>query len=228
MSSIKHFLSGSIAFLLVACVRKIEVSPPKGSELFPVTIGLYRIYEVWDTTFTTTDTIFKHYFVYEKLTGTEKDINGRTLYRLERYESPTYPGNFTFRELWTLYKSTTHAERREGNTRYVVLEFPVELNKSWDGNRFNDFDPEFYRYVNVDTTVTIQQNTFQNCVMVLQRHVEGSILQEIHTYELYAPEVGMIKRYDRMLLWDYDGNNRILSTDSYMTRIELVDYGVVP
>jgi len=211
---------------MISCVRKGEVAVLMGYDYFPQDSGMVKIFEVWDTTFTTTDTVVNHYFRKEVYLGWDYDLLGRPLQRVEIYQSDSLTGTYQYRYLWTTYRDREHAERIEGTTRYVVLTFPIELGKKWDGNQYNSFDPQYYTYRFVDTVVTLGNGiTFDQCVWVQQRGPEATLLSTTNTYEIYSKGVGMIFRYDQNWLWEFDQNGQqVLSTSSYFRREELVQF----
>lgn len=209
----------------IRCVRKIENNFSLGYEYFPQDSGMIKIYEVWDTSFTTSDTIFSHYFRKEVYLGWEYDLMGRKLQRVEIYQSDSLNGEYQYQFLWTFYRGIDHAERIEGTVRYVVLWFPVELGRKWDGNQYNAFESQFYRYLSVDTFITLSNGKqFGSCVWVQQKGPEITLLSSTNTYEIYARNIGIVYRYDKNLIWDFDENGqKVLNTSSYFRREELVE-----
>ncbi|MCB9231632.1 MAG: hypothetical protein H6581_08215 [Bacteroidia bacterium] len=200
----------------VSCNRTYDPIEPHTAFIYPMDEGKYRIYQVIDTIFATANpnpiwggevlTSLKK----EVANGTETDLMGRELSKLYIYASTDTTDstgslvyNFNYSELWTQYKGETFGERIEGNTRYQVLRFPVYKGLSWDGNLYNADEPQTYRYLSTDTSVTILGQTYENCVVVLQTPFRrsgsqsGSIYIEEYAYEVYAPYIGKIKKYSK-------------------------------
>lgn len=233
----KHWIFAAAAFALTACNRELPSDPPD-TRWFPVEDGRYRTYDVQSTTFQLSanpqnpDTILQRFYKRE-LTNGETDLDGRRVSRLELWEAPYDSSGglpaeaaFSFQQLWTQYLDEQFAERIEGNVRYVVLKWPVATEQTWNGNTYNDQGEEIYTYLNLDTTVTLNGQVYPNCIYVLQRQVSGSILSDILTYEIYAPGIGKIERFDRNLLFILQGQNPIpeLDTESYLYHETLVDH----
>jgi hypothetical protein len=208
---------------VVGCNRKLDYELPR-PDLYPLIPGKQRVYEVFERNFTTADTLDRYYLKRELTGGTELDLRGRTTYRLENWVADTArPNDWQFEILWTQYRDNDWAERIEGNVRYVVLQFPVIQESPWNGNIFNSEGDQFYQYLNLDTTLTLGGRTYTNCVFVLQRR-ELSLLRDQYAYEIYAPGVGKLVRYDRNLRFDLEANNQLsLSTDSYIYEERLRD-----
>jgi hypothetical protein len=223
MNKLIHFFSLLILFSFLACNRKIEYEFPD-LNLYPIQKGKYRIYQVIDTTYTTQGSIPKFYYKKEETDSNETDLKNRTISRLNIYKG-NHLDSLTFSELWTQYKDAKWAERIEGNTKYLVLKFPVKLNDSWNGNEFNNNGIENFVYLNIDTTVTINNITYPHCVYVQQRLNNTSLLNEINTYEIYAPGIGKIKRYDNYKKYNLNPNGtRSLTTDSYFYEETLLEH----
>jgi hypothetical protein len=210
-----------------ACNRELPPDPIE-LEYFPVETGKYRVYEVRDTTFTTTDTVAGHYFKREEVSGTEQDALDRTIYRLDNYRAEVTPegtpGRWRYLQLWSMFRSEDWAERIEGNTRFVVLDFPLNQGKRWNGNIFNNNGAENFTILSRDTTVTFMGRTYTNCLLVRWRLVNDSRISELDTYEAYQRGIGKVFRLDKFLKWNIVDNVIELSSDSYIYREALVDH----
>lgn len=209
----RTILTGAfLAILFSGCIREREVILPHTYDIFPVSEGHTRIMYVADTTFSTAginEPVVDQFYRQLVIGDTTQDLNGRLLSRVETYRSPISLGtdfDFTFDRLWAQYvapRSETFyfAETIAENQRTLALRFPVYPGLVWDGNQFNNADEQDFTYQNVDTTVTVGGATFENCVMVL-RDFRQNFISDIYSYEIYAPNVGLIKKYDRILIFD--------------------------
>ncbi|MCB0837675.1 MAG: hypothetical protein KDD63_23045 [Bacteroidetes bacterium] len=194
---------------ILGCNRVKEVILPHTELIFPYEEGNYRVMQVIDTTFNTTGPIPDRYYKKEMIGGFETDLVGRKTRKLEVYKSPWGRGldfNFTFSRLYTLYVDSArtgqyYVERVEENQRYQILKFPVSENVSWNGNLYNNQGVLEYFYQNVDTAVTVQGITYENCVVVVQEKTDG-LIREAFSYEVYAPNIGLIKKFNRTIVND--------------------------
>lgn len=212
-----------ILLLSVGCNRKIENEFPD-LNLYPIIQGKYRIYQVIDTTYTTQGSVPKFYYKKEQTDSNEMDLKNRVISRLNIFRGNSLD-SLTFSELWTQYKDASWAERIEGNTKILVLKFPVKKNHTWNGNEFNNMGKENFTYLNIDTTVVINGVTYPNCVFVQHRFNNNSLLTEINTYEIYAKGIGKIKRYDSFKKYNLNANGtRSLTTDSYFYEETLLEH----
>ncbi len=207
----------------LGCNRKIEYEFPD-LNLYPIEQGKYRIYQVVDTTYTTQGAIPKFYYKKELTDTNETDLKNRIISRLNILKGNVLD-SLTFYELWTQYRDANWAERIEGNTKFLVLKFPVKQNDMWNGNEMNNLGKEDYTYVNIDTTVIINGKTYPHCVFVQQRLNKNSLLTEVDTYEIYARGIGKIKRYDNYKKYNLNPNGtRTLTTDSYFYEETLLEH----
>lgn len=205
---------------LMGCNRTYDPVPEHVDRIFPLEEGQRKVFQVIDTAYrsSVTDVAVDRYFKRETYEGTENDLLNRevTRVRLDRTPDDLTPGppyDWSFHDLWTEYLGDDYAERIEGNTRYLVLRIPPLDGTTWDGNLFNGQDVQQYRYANTDTTVTVGDVTYEQCVVVIQvpyRKLGSSssfVEIEEYTYEVYAPNIGKIMRYDKYLEIQRDNTN---------------------
>lgn len=229
----------AVLSLLSGCERKIDPEP-WDSSIYPIQDGKYRTYRVSDTTFILSggvNAVGRTYLRRELANGTETDLLGREVSVLEihtaQFDDEGNPLSWEPNAIWQQWKDNRFAERVEGNTRYQVLAFPVTRNRQWDGNEFNGNNniPTLgysnFTYLRTDTTVVVAGRAYPNCVVVQQRRIDNSLISNIYTYEVYAPGIGKIERYDRYLYYILRDQNIELSTESYVYHEVLTDHNYV-
>jgi hypothetical protein len=217
-----------ILLAMAACKREL-VYDASDRGWFPAAENRYRIYNVdsvrWvrcqpdcspDTLIGTKNNKFlrvkKVVFRKDLTDSVETDLRERQTHRLHIHYAPYDSANnsygpFDFFQVWTQYKDQYQAERIEANIKYVVLRFPPSTKITWNGNEFNARGRENYRYISIDTTVVVNGRTFNNCAFVLQRR-RSSLSEDVYSYEIYAPGVGMIERYNREFIF-YNGSDNL-------------------
>lgn len=212
MTQNRYFLLLLLAVFAITathCNQVKETILPHTYNIFPVEAGQYRIYDVIDTTFNTSGPVPNRFYFKEEISGKEIDLENRTTYRLDTYLSDFSRGtnyDFQYYLLSTVFfepqeSGDYYAERIENNIRTQVLKFPVNTVVSWNGNLYNNQGTKEFYYQNVDTTVTVKGVTFENCVMVIQEKTKG-LIRDAFAYEIYAPEIGLIKKYNRTIVTD--------------------------
>ncbi len=218
--------------VLLHCNRTKEVIAPHTLEIFPLQKGKYRISFVRDTTFNTAGRnkgLADVYFKKEIIGDTEEDLLGRMLHVVEvsRSDSARYPDfDFVVSRIYSHYlpenpEGNYYAERIEENTRTLVLKFPVYPEVVWNGNQFNNLGPQEFRYQLIDTNVVIRGTTYEQCVMVVQKADTNNFISDKFAYEIYAPQIGLVKKYDRTLV--FDGPNGEFNPDRSRVYIEEIE-----
>ncbi len=227
-----HFLP--ILFLLVICYScgtdSITVTPFT-ENIFPLEKNRFRISLVIDTTFDVQGPVVDQYYKKEQTGDTLTDLLGRTVYKLETFRSELEDGlafNFQPDRVWTQFLDTDSngnrfAERIEENKRFLVLKYPIFPRVRWNGNLFNNLPPETYRYQTIDTTVVVGNNTFNNCVLVVQQADTNNLISFKFAYEIFAPNIGRIKKFSKVLI--NDGPNGEFNPDRSSIYIEeIIDH----
>ncbi|MEO0471284.1 MAG: hypothetical protein AAF206_16765 [Bacteroidota bacterium] len=198
------------AVFLTHCNRVKDVIPPYTLTIFPMEEGDSRVTYVEDTTFDTRGPVPDVYFKRERIANAEEDLLGRSIRRVEVFRSDSIL-NTDF--IWKIDRVYAHyfepqengdffAERIEENQRILILKFPVFEGVKWNGNLFNNLGVQEFKYQVTDTTVNIRGQTYENCVMVVQKADTSGFINDKFAYEIYAPEIGLIKKFDRTLVFD--------------------------
>lgn len=217
--------------IFVQCDRVKDVILPHTELIFPLDSGNQVTTFVIDTTFDTSGPKVERYYKKEVIGGLEEDLLGRSINRLQTFRSPEELGtDFDFEpwRLYALYKDENevgerYAERLEENVRFRILKFPVFDFVKWNGNIFNNQGTQEYYYAHTDTTVNINGLTFPNCVMVIQKLDTNSFINFKYAYEIYAPNVGRIKKYDKTIVND-GANGEFNASKSRIYIEEIVEH----
>jgi len=212
-----------------------------GAEYFPLEIGNTWIYSVdsivYDLDGTVVDTI--HDIVKEKITNTFTDEEGIKTFVLER--SSQKDADWVVRDIWSASLNKTQAIRTEDNLRFIKMSFPVNKNKSWDGNAYIDtqnqivkiagesikmYEQWYYRYLDIDIEETIGENTYDNVVVVQQVDKETK-LEKRYSEEKYAKNIGLV--YKKMIILNTQNNNETVpwaqkAEEGFILEQKLISY----
>lgn len=212
MSKLSHIvLSLALIFLVISCNRDKAVIPEAGENIFPTQPGKFIITEVVDTVFNSAGPVVERYFKKEEIGSSFTDLDDRRIQRIQVSRSEFDLGeNYQFEpfRVWgQLLASDTEsgeyfAERIEDNIRYLVLRFPVFDQARWNGHLFNNLGNRIFSYQSTDTSVVVRGKRYEDCVFVVQRADTNSLISYSFIYEIYAPEIGKIKRVERTLVND--------------------------
>ena len=181
-------------WLFFSCNKKEEQEFDFGYSYFPVTAGTYRHYLVDSIGHDiTSDT--SAYQIKEVLGESYIDDTGHPAVNVMRYKRFQNGQPWILQAVWVQQRKTTTAERVENNERFVTMVFPLQPDKTWNGNAFNTRDPWMYSYANIGAFYEVGPFDFENTVTVNQRNSVNLIDQEI-AFEVYAADIGMIyKKY---------------------------------
>jgi hypothetical protein len=221
--------------LLATCTRvktvpQEEVTFPES--YFPLKKGQTRIYRFRISRYNEAGIleIAQQHYIKQTTVDTFVDEDGRNAFQVRIDSSDTFPlSNPVTIGFESHSRFQNGAEVKKGNSRIVVLEAPVKKDRQWDGLRYTferptGFNRQLFQYVQLDTTLMIGNRQYNNCIMVQQRLIDDLTTYKVHTYEIYAPEVGLIKRYDKyqVLLLKPDGTE-IDQENSYLYEVDLVE-----
>jgi hypothetical protein len=204
-----------VAILIVACTRDDgdEVSLDLGYGYFPVEIGHYVVYRadsIWHDN-PTQDAPGVHdttsYFIKELIESDFTDGAGETAQRLERFKRFSQDDPWDLVDVWFIKRTSLNAQKIEENVRYIKMGFPIENSSTWDGNALNNNESRTYQFDSLYVVRTFGELTFPETVKVLQLD-NFNFVEDQLAFEIYAPEVGLVRRYFRDLTTrlDYSEN----------------------
>lgn len=205
--------------LLTHCNREKDLVLPHTWRVFPMDSGQQAIFYVIDTTYNTSGAVADKYFRKNTLAGIETDLLNRKLRRVETLRSPDSVGNAYVWEpyrVWNQYKSDQYAESTQENVRKIVLQFPVYPNVSWNGNLYNDLGSQVFKYISVDSTLTVGNRTYEHCVVVQRGETQKGPLTVFQSYAAYAPDLGLVMQYELKKVYDKPTADRFNADKSYV------------
>lgn len=216
--------------LVYSCSEEtLLVDPAERAETYyPLTKGFERVYFTYDTTYTrfpVLDTLEAAGALRETVGELDTDARQRSVRIIDRETAPDSSGPYTYLERWEAVFDGGFMEQLSDNIRLLVLRDPVTLGATWDGNTYNDLGEQNFQYLVLDTTVQFQGQVYTDCIFILQRQVVDSQVDSVYTYEIYAPGIGLVERYDRHFKFDLQPEGRFLNVDdSYIHHRQLVAY----
>ncbi|MBC7861684.1 MAG: hypothetical protein IAF38_01845 [Bacteroidia bacterium] len=229
--------------MLVSCKKDKPVAekPDLGYDYYPDQLGRYVIYDCDSTVYQQiydSTKIYK-FQIKEVIDSLFTDNQGRPALRISRYkklisiysgftlpntsiilntDTVLFTDSFKIQDVWWANKTTTTAEVVEENNRYTKLIFPVEENKTWNGNANNTLGPWDYEYINMDEPLTLGTLSFDKTCHVNQFNSQGIVIYKKIYDEKYARGVGMIYKEITDYTWKVNG--------SQIALIGQIDYGL--
>ncbi len=189
-----------LAVFLASCSKDEETSQVDlGYDYFPVQIGQFVEYAVDSIAY---DSEGEHdttsYYVREVIESEVLDALDETAYRIERYKKDSLNQNWELVDIWSSKRTSINAQRVEEDKRYIRLVFPITSTAEWDGNALNSQDDWMHSYMDIGVAKPYDSLSFTNTITVLQREFI-SLINDEYAYEVYAPNVGLIEKYFKVL-----------------------------
>jgi|AntAceMinimDraft_17_1070374.scaffolds.fasta_scaffold06147_2 hypothetical protein len=183
-----------LLLIVYSCEEKSTLPPiDLKYEYFPVNTGKWIIYDVDSISYNdfTLDTDTFVFQIKEYIESSFIDNSNKNTQRIERYKRNNDTLNWSIKDVWYCNLNNTTAEKVEEDVRFVKLVFPVIISKKWDGNIYNTYESQTYKYIDVDVPYSINGITFDSTLTVLQKNIT-TLISEDYSIEVYAKNTGMI------------------------------------
>lgn len=138
------------------------------------------------------------YFLKEIITDYNINIEGDTVYTLERYWKVDSSLSYEIKDVWTSKRNLGAGYLNEENITYTKLIFPLSLNIFWNGNAFNNLDYQEYSIESINIPFQLNDLIFDSTVTVIQNY-KSNLLEFENAKEIYATGIGLIYKEDVQL-----------------------------
>lgn len=225
-----------MALLIGACEQSEPYQFPVESELdssyFPLDSGSWREFGVLSITIDEPIALFdtQRYYIREQISGVFIDNLGDTMRQIERFRRKSQSSDWERQNSWTAYVKGSEVVQVEENVRYVKMDLPLFVGKTWNGTAYNRTDTlqEYqYRVEAMDTDMPIGDFRFDSVLTVSQKN-ELTAITKVYFVERYAKNVGLVQKqqidiYSDTYNPDVDIEDRI--TQGTLIYYDLIDYG---
>jgi hypothetical protein len=200
---------GSALALLTGCLDKSEAVPTfGGSELYPLTVGTYRIFAVADTSWKLNKPTITTYQLRETVADSLPSLPtsvspAGTSYRVVRARRADATKPWADDSIFVLTSLPQALLLSRGNRRTVELLYPVRVGQVWNRLAFDAQDSTDRAYRRVDEPVTLQLPGGQS--KQYEHSVRTADLDEDNQYyhrtseQIFVPNVGPVHRRRRNL-----------------------------
>ncbi len=137
------------------------------------------------------------------------DQSGKQSYRIVRYTRANGRQNWQIVNVWTARADFNGAVRTEENIPYLKLTFPLEEQKTWDGNTFNDLGRETYQMRDLGKSYRFDFKNYDETITVIQSRDSNLVNKDFRT-EVFARGVGMIYKKSDKVVYCQDRNQNCL------------------
>lgn len=201
------------------CETKYVEHDPEtlGLDYLPVQIGDYKVYKVVDIRYQNNNAKKDSFEMREVVDTSFYDQTNTLNYKIVRSIKRFDQSEWVEDSVMTLSKSDKFALLTKDNTKYVKLVFPVQENKIWLGDAFNnrvvhdlETDPykrkEPYTYKAVGEPYTINGTTYPTTLTVIQGNPKDNIVQLDDRKEVYAKGIGRVYRLFNRVVYCNDSS----------------------
>lgn len=231
MNKISSLLFIALLIMFWAC-NTDEVEPDTerlGANFFPLTVGLYNIYEVENIDYKITGEVVTTNFQRKAaVVDSFKNQAGSISYIVHYSERETASDPWEFLTAWTARKDGNQAVLVEENVPFIKISFPIEDGKIWNGNALNALDSNLYEMDSLFSRyITPAQDTIASTLTVIQGDNQDFTVELDRRFEIYGLNIGLVYKEDISLEYCTDtdclGQQQIESGHEY--RQYLIDYG---
>ena len=214
-----------IILLSTGCRDKVD-PPYFGFEYYGWQEGKFVTYEVFDIFHDadlspSSDT--NHYILKTVVGETIIDNEGREANKLYRYSYDYETGELLDLRVWNGILADSRGELVEENQRIIRMVFAITREKTWNINAFNTKEEDEAHYKDIHSEKTINGIHFDSTVTVEYEDF-FSLIDDIKRYDVYAKDVGLVKRsYKDLVIQNFDTLDIQYGTELYYN---LIDYGV--
>ena len=165
---------------------------------FPLDSGSWRIYQVTQITIDTPVNLFDtlNYELKEVNSGYFTDAANDSMMKIERFIRLSTDESWSPVSVWSAGVIDHKAIQVEDNEKYVKINFPAELDKTWDGDAYNRLDTlKMYSYTitSLNEPDVINLSAFDSVLVVNQKD-DLTLINKLFYQEKYAYGVGMVER----------------------------------
>ncbi len=190
--------------VLIQCQTEQDpIVVDRGFEYYPLYLGHERTYLVERVDFyldansgsvplpTIADT--SHFLIREVINGIDDDLEGNQFFLEHSFSKAdtSVPWPLNPDSIYQVGNNNVYLNKNRNNRVVTELRFPIQNGASWNGNAFNNLDPEIFVVDSIDFSVVLDTTKFENCMRVMKSDIENLIEKNLR-WEIYALGTGPI------------------------------------
>jgi hypothetical protein len=195
-----------IGLIFVSC-KKNEVEVDFHLDYYPMENGHFVEYDVTEIYHDENSGIHDtaNYRLKTVIGDTIIDNSGRVARKIYRYIFNEQTNEYQAKDIWTGLIDQYRFELVEENQRLIKLVFSPTLNKEWDMNAFNSFEPIYAYYENIHKPLSYGSIDFDSTITVVEEIMDANLIEYRRKIEVYAKNVGLVSKYYKDLtISDFD------------------------
>ena len=188
-------------------------------------------------------------FVREEIQESFIDLEGKTAYKIQRYERTSEQNDWESKAIWVAQRTENQAIRTEDNQRFLRLVFPFDKRSEWDGLVYMNAEQSVqiageliapysnweFEVDSLDLAGMIGSFNFDSLLYITEAD-DNNIIERRYVRSIYAKNVGLVEREEWILDSQYC-NQEPVPTDcetrpwelkaetGYILRQTVIDYG---
>ncbi len=206
-----------IGMMLVSrCTGDDPIVIDRGEDYFPLEPGRFLEYKVdsiiFDDAVAGNELDTFSAFIRESVLGRIVDLEGDTIYRMQREHRVLQADQWEVTDIWTAYSDERQAERVEENQRLLKMEFPLYQEKIWNPTKYinpliqipvgtetiNMFSIWNGEVISIHLPEQIGAFAFDS-VMTCSQADDDNELERRFVLEKYAKGIGLVFRSDTIV-----------------------------
>jgi hypothetical protein len=188
----KIWLSLLICAAVFSC-SKDSTEPVDSYDYYPLQVGWYAVYDVRQEIYSSAqkEPVIKISQEKDEIEDVQINADGISTYTFSRSTRANSTEYWQKVKQYTVQKFPDKLLTNIDNQTFFSMVFPVDSRIRWNGNTYNNLDPQEYRYENLAKPVTVGEQRFNKSLTVVERK-DSSIINRYVGIKQYGLGVGLI------------------------------------
>lgn len=195
----------------------------EGENYYPLETGRFVIFDVKKYEYTVLGTIDSSKFQIKEMVGDTISTldKSKISYKLLRYKRSTSLETWTLDSIWEIWSNSKIIVKNENGQQFIKLSFPLKNGLNWNGNTYNNLEPQNYIVSNLNERLTLGTVYFPDNTLKVTEVLDTNKISRVINKEYYAKNVGLIYREVQNLQFDQEhiGEYKITSGIKYFQTV---------
>lgn len=201
----------ALVVMFVGC-KDSDTTPIDSYDYIPLEVGRFVTYDYKEELYSAGKNTPTINTWQEKDQVVEQSVEegNMTTFIVARYKRSSDTDYWTKIKEYAVKQSPDKVLTTIDNQTFFSLIFPIDERVRWNGNSFNNKDPEEYSYDLVNQPGKVWDKTFDQTITVVER-MDSSVINKYTGLKKYALGVGLI--YDDQVSYEYCQTQECLNSD---------------